>query len=104
MSSSTRVDKSSDTPDIGVGMPGPGVIKGEIIETDHNPFRDQMPTTMMNRKGFSKAGKPAVIQVNSHVVEQWPTIDVYQYDVSSLGFSSCHSPTEQHIDHHRQWC
>lgn len=41
----------------------------------------QMPTEMMSRKGFSKAGKAALIQVNSHVVEQWPTIDVYQYDV-----------------------
>lgn len=102
MSSSTLKDKSSNTPDIGVGLPGPGVIKGEIITGD-NPFRDQMPTTMMNRKGFSKAGKPAVIQVNSHIVEQWPTIDVFQYDVSFLQFSLCPSPTEQYIDHHRQW-
>ena len=36
---------------------------------------------MVSRKGVSKAEKPAVIQVNSHIVEQWPTIDVYQYDI-----------------------
>ena len=102
MPSSNPHDKSSDTPDIGTGMPKPGVIKGEIITGD-NPFRKQMPTTMMSRKGFSKAGKPAVIQVNSHIVEQWPTIDVFQYDVSSRKPSSCLSLTEQRIDHYRQW-
>ena len=101
MSSSTPHDKSSDTPDIGVGMPEKP-FKGEIF-TEHNPFREKMPTAMMSRKGFSKAGKPAVIQVNSHVVEQWPTIDVYQYDVSPLKFFSDPTLTEQYIDHHRQW-
>lgn len=101
MSSSTPVDKSSNTPDIGVGMPEKG-FKGEIF-TLPNPFRDQMPTSMMSRKGFSKAGKPAVISVNSHVVEQWPTIDVYQYDVSHPKFFSDPALTEQYIDHHRQW-
>lgn len=102
MSSSTPRDKSSDTPDIGVGMPKKP-MNTEIITTIPNPYRDQMPTTLMGRKAFSKAGKPAVIQVNSHIVEQWPTIDVYQYDVSSLNFSSCPSLTEQYIDHYRQW-
>lgn len=58
---------------------------------------------MMNRKAFSKAGKPAVIQVNSHIVEQWPTLDVSQYDVSLLQLSSCISLTEPQTDHHRQW-
>lgn len=40
-----------------------------------------MPTTLMTRKGASTVGKAAMIQVNSHIVEQWPTIDVYQYDI-----------------------
>ena len=80
MSSSTRVDKSSNTPDIPVGLPKEPM--GVPFEPP-NPFRDQMPTTLMNRKGFSKAGKGEIIQVNSHVVEQWPSINVYQYDVST---------------------
>ena len=83
MSSSAPRDKSSNTPDIGVGLPTKPMIN-LIIDPIPNPFRDQMPTTLMSRKAFSKAGKPAVIQVNSHIVEQWPTIDIYQYDVSLL--------------------
>lgn len=81
MSTSTPIDKSSDTPDIGVGLPTKPTIT-PIIDPIPNPFRTQMPATLMTRKGFSKAGKPATIQVNSHVVEQWPSIDVCQYDVS----------------------
>ncbi|KAF6219194.1 hypothetical protein HO133_005019 [Letharia lupina] len=80
MSSSAPQDKSSNTPDIGVGLPTKPMIN-LIIDPIPNPFRDQMPTTMMSRKAFSKAGKPAVIQVNSHIVEQWPTINIYQYDI-----------------------
>ncbi|CAD6579499.1 MAG: hypothetical protein ASARMPRED_009159 [Alectoria sarmentosa] len=80
MSSSTPIDKSSDTPDIGVGLPTKPTIT-PIIEPIPNPFREQMPTTLMSRKAFSKAGKPAAIQINSHIVEQWPTIDVSQYDI-----------------------
>ena len=81
--SSGKVDKSSNTPDIGVGLPTKPT-NTPIIDPMPNPFRDQMPTSLMNRKTFSKAGKPAVIQLNSHVIEQWPNIDVYQYDVSFL--------------------
>lgn len=100
MSSSTPVDKSTSTPDIGVGLPTKPT-NNPIIDSYPNPFRDQMPTSLMSRKTFSKAGKPAVIQVNSHVVEQWPTIDVFQYDVSLLQASSYSSLTEYHIDRHR---
>ena len=103
MSSSKPPDKSSNTPDIGVGLPTKPT-NNPIIDPIPNPFRDQMPTTMMSRKTFSKAGKPAIIQVNSHIVEQWPTIDVSQYDVSLLQRSSCLSLTEPQTDHHRQWC
>ena len=83
MSSSKTVDKSSDTPDIGVGLPTKPT-NTPIINPIPNPFRDQMPTSMMSRKEFSKAGKPAVIQLNSHIVEKWPNIDIAQYDVSLL--------------------
>lgn len=83
MSASTPRDKSSDTPDIGTGVPMKPT-NNPVINPYPNPFRDQMPTTLMGRKAFSRAGKPAVIQLNSHVVEQWPTIDVFQYDVSFL--------------------
>ena len=79
MSSSNTVDKSSNTPDIPVGLPTEPM--GVPFEPP-NPFRDQMPTTLMSRKEFSKAGKQAIIQVNSHVVEQWPSINIFQYDVS----------------------
>ena len=82
-SRSGKVDKSSNTPDIGVGLPTKPT-NTPIIDPIPNPFRDQMPTTLMSRKTFSKAGKPATIQLNSHVVEQWPNIDVYQYDVSLM--------------------
>ena len=82
-SSSGKVDKSSNTPDIGVGLPTKPT-NTPIINPIPNPFRDQMPTTLMSRKTFSKAGKPAMIQLNSHIVEQWPNIDVCQYDVSLL--------------------
>lgn len=83
MSSSNSRDKSSDTPDIGVGLPTKPTIT-PIIDPNPNPFRGQMPTALMSRKGFSKAGKPAAIHINSHVVDKWPNRDVHQYDVSLL--------------------
>ncbi|KAL9128364.1 MAG: hypothetical protein Q9217_002943 [Psora testacea] len=48
-----------------------------------NPFRDQMPTSLMQRGevGFGKAGKTVKLNINSHEVLQWPNRDVYQYDV-----------------------
>lgn len=103
MSSSNPKDKSSDTPDIGVGMPTKPT-NNPIIDAYPNEFRSQMPSTLMTRrKEPSKVGKAAVIQVNSHVVEQWPTIDIYQYDVSlsqPFSFPSC---IDRHVDHHWQW-
>ena len=53
-----------------------------------NPFRDQMPTKLMQRGevGFGKAGKTAKVNINSHEVLQWPNRDVYLYDVSRLLF------------------
>lgn len=82
MSSNTK-DKSSNTPDIGVGLPTTPT-NNPLINPMPNRFRIQMPTTMMSRPGFSKAGKQANIQLNSHIVENWPTMDVAQYDVRFL--------------------
>lgn len=83
MSSSKTVDKSSDTPDIPTGLPTKPT-NTLIIDPIPNPFRNQMPTNMMARKEFSKAGKPASIQINSHIIEAWPKINIAQYDVSLL--------------------
>lgn len=77
--SSNAPDLSSDTPDIPVGMPDKPFLN---TISDTNPFRDQMPSASMHREGFGKAGKPAKIQVNSHLVKSWPERPVYQYDVS----------------------
>ena len=95
MSSSNPKDKSSDTPDIPVGLPS-RPTNNPIIPPIPNKYRDQMPATLMSRPAFSKAGKQAQIQVNSHVIEQWPNINVYQYDVSFLQLSACLSFTKQH--------
>ena len=47
-----------------------------------NEYRDQMPTALARRDGnFGKAGKKAMIEVNSHAVLSWPQKDVYQYDI-----------------------
>ena len=81
--SSSKGDKSSNTPDIPTGLPMEPT-NNPIIEPIPNKFRNQMPTALMSRKGFSKLGKPATIQLNSHIVEQWPTINVCQYSVSLL--------------------
>lgn len=79
-SSSNARGLSSNTPDIPTGMPKKAFIGDPMGGA--NEFRDQVPQNMMVRPAFSKAGKPATIQVNSHIVEQWPTRDVFQYDVS----------------------
>ena len=53
------------------------------IDATANIFRAQMPTTLSKREGkFGKAGKKALIEINSHIVKDWPTRTVYQYDVS----------------------
>ncbi|KAK4692655.1 eukaryotic translation initiation factor 2C, partial [Lecanoromycetidae sp. Uapishka_2] len=44
-------------------------------------FTHHMPSQSMHRVGFGKAGKPAKIQINSHIVKSWPERPVFQYDV-----------------------
>ena len=77
----TKRDLSSDKPDIPVGMPTKPFITNPF---DNNPYRDQMPTKAMLRPGFGKGGKAAKIQINSHAVLRFPTIEIFQYDVSAL--------------------
>lgn len=50
---------------------------------DHNPFRDQMPTTLMPRpEKFNTSGKEGIININSHRILSYPTKKIWQYDVS----------------------
>lgn len=50
---------------------------------DNNPFRAQMPTSLMPRPPkFNSSGKPATINVNSHRILAYPKHTIYQYDVS----------------------
>ena len=50
--------------------------------TDYNQYAMKMPTVLMPRPGFSTAGRPAQVAINSHKVLDFPTKTVYQYDVS----------------------
>lgn len=79
---SGKPDLSSDTPDIPTGFPTEPFHHGtDLFGTNH--WREQMPTELAKRDGkFGKLGKKAPIEVNSHLVTQYPTKDVFQYDVS----------------------
>jgi eukaryotic translation initiation factor 2C len=48
-------------------------------ETDMETF--QVPTNLPLRPGTNTAGKSVQIRVNQFKVTQWPTKDVYQFDV-----------------------
>lgn len=52
------------------------------LTEDINPYREQMPTSLMGRTGFGKAGKLVNVNINSHIVKAFPNNKVYQYDVS----------------------
>ena len=69
---------SSKTPDTKSTAP-----PSQIIEPTINQFREQMPTTLAKRDGkFGKAGKKALVDINSHPITKWPDQTVFQYDVS----------------------
>ena len=51
---------------------------------DNNPFRLQMPTSLMPRAKFNTSGKPATINVNSHRILSYPNRTIYQYDVGTF--------------------
>ena len=70
------------TPSSGRTVPS-GIPEKSLINDpfEANPFRDQMPTNLMLRARFGKLGKPIGLNVNSHIVQDFPTKDVFQYDV-----------------------
>ena len=75
---SSATGKKSSSGSIPSGLPTEA-FRSEIIDT--NEWRAKMPTEMMQRPGFGKLGKPAQIAINSHVVNKYPTKDIFQYDV-----------------------
>ena len=44
----------------------------------------QQPYDLVKRPGFVTIGKPIAVDVNAFKVLSWPSITVYQYDVSIL--------------------
>ena len=78
MSSGTS-QKASSAPSASSGLLTEA-FRSEIRDT--NPWREKMPTPMMQRPAFGKLGKPAAVNVNSHIVTNFPTKHIYQYDVS----------------------
>lgn len=71
--------------------------------TDNNPWRAQMPTSLMPRPPkFNSSGKAAIINVNSHKILAYPTHTIYQYDVSPLPHPQQSSVPETSPDQHRK--
>ena len=61
---------------------------------DNNPYRLQMPTSLMPRAPFNQSGKSAIINVNSHRILAYPKHTIYQYDVRTVSsFSRDHTLT-----------
>ena len=58
-----------------------GPFRTDMIDT--NPWREKMPTELMQRTAFGRLGKPATININSYPVAEFPTKQVYQYNVSA---------------------
>ena len=93
--SSKPLQASAKTPETKSSAP-----PTQIIEATVNVFRDQMPTTLAKRDGkFGKAGKKALVDINSHPITSFPSKTVYQYDVSfptSCTQTRLISPSGQH--------
>lgn len=70
--------KNSSGPSIPSGLPSEA-FRTAVIDT--NPWRSKAPTHLKTRGRPGTAGKPQQIDVNSHVVTQFPTRDIFQYDV-----------------------
>ena len=59
-----------------------------------NDVKYTLPTTLMKRPGYNTSGKEINTQINSFPIIKYPTITVYQYDVSlSSTFSESHRPS-----------
>lgn len=53
-------------------------------------IKHEYPDENMTRPGYGTQGRDVQVRVNQYKVTQWPTKDVYQYDVSLhlLAFAS----------------
>jgi len=53
---------------------------------DTNEVKYSLPTALMKRPGYNTTGKEIQTQINSFPIIQYPTITIYQYDVSFTCF------------------
>ena len=67
-------------------------------------IKHEYPDENMARPGYSTTGRDVQVRVNQYKVTQWPTGDVYQYDVSSSPFPSASASTNVIQGPHWQWC
>ena len=51
---------------------------------DTNEVKYSLPTELMKRPGYNTSGKAIQTQINSFPIIKYPTITIYQYDVSFL--------------------
>lgn len=49
---------------------------------ESNEVQYAVPTTLMKRPGYNTSGKEINTQINSFPIIKYPTITIYQYDVS----------------------
>ena len=47
-----------------------------------NEYRKKIDVNLKPRGPYGKLGRAAKVNINSHVVQGWPTKDIWQYDVS----------------------
>lgn len=72
-------------------------------ETDTESYK--FPSTLPLRPGINTTGKAIEIRVNQFKVAQWPTKDVYQYDVSfDLNVQTLRARPDMNLDFDWQWC
>lgn len=98
-------------PDLAAMASSSGIASGPPTQAfrtnpiDTNPRPIQMTTELMRRPEFGKAGKPATIAINSHIVRKIPIRSVFQYDVSYRSPPSyCSSVAKLLLGLHRFWC
>lgn len=49
---------------------------------DTNAVKYDLPTELMKRPGYNTSGKEMLTSINSFPILKYPTVKVYQYDVS----------------------
>lgn len=72
-----------------------GYCKGPAgISADNRAHQYMSGLTSVPRPGFNSTGREVTLKLNAYPIEQFPTRDVYQYDVSTLhDFSLKSRPT-----------